>query len=394
MTSYQTIEDGVRRTEAYIERHSYRGYDPYDALLSPIFRIPVVGRSRVLRLGTQQVLRRLPVNIRPLLGVRPGRNPVTLGLVLQGLSHLSLVAPERAGELRERASGLIDELKRLRSTGYSGDCWGSDFPWQTRRGLLPPFSPTIVATCFVTNGLFSAYELLGLSDALELCEGACEFVLQDLVRTPGPDDSFCWAYAPVGDASVVLNATAKGSRLCAQVYSVTGQSELLDAARSSLRFVVQHQQPSGAWPYAIDPPLAWVDNFHTGYVLDSLDEYSVRTDEVEFREATQRGWEYYRATFFDEGFLPRYYDQKRFPIDATACAQALLTLSRFGDIPTALRLAEWSLRELQRSDGAFAYRIYRHFRNRIPYMRWSTAWMFAALCGVLAAAEGTPAEQP
>ena len=379
------VAAATARAEAHIRREQLAGWDPYDALKSPLFSLPGVGRSRHLRFATQQVIRRLPVNIRPLLAIPKGLNPVTIGLVLGGYAELAAAEPARAGELGDNAARLVGELERLVSQGYRGACWGYDFPWQSRATLIPAYAPTIVATAFVTNGLFAAYERFGIEPALDLCASAAEFVLHDLHRTPGPDDSFCWSYSPL-DTQCVLNATAKGSRLCAQVWSVRGGDHLAQAAEASLRYVAAHQRPDGAWPYAVGDSRSWVDNFHTGYVLDALDEWRRRTGSDSFDERIRSGWDYYRANLFEPDGRPRYYDRELYPIDSTACGQAMLTLVRFGDLEFALRVATGVVEGLQRRDGGFAYRRYRHFTNSIPYMRWSTAWIFAGLTSVLAAA--------
>ncbi len=341
--------------------------------------------SKLARLAAQQTLKRLPLNVRPLLGIPQGYNPVTLALALQAYSYLAIARPDDADRYRDASAGLIAELTRLASPGYSGACWGYDFAWQTRFEYFPAFTPTIVATCFVTNALVTAHESTGVPEALPLCSSAVEFVTQDLNRISGPNDSFCWSYSPL-DHQPVLNATAKGARLCAQVAQLTGRPELLETARASLRFVAANQSASGAWPYAVDDPRSWSDNFHTGYVLDSLHEYGTRTGDATFAESTERGWRHYRDHFFDDGEVPRYYDRERYPIDATASAQSLLTLCRFGDVATARRVAAWSLEHLQRQDGAFAFQLHRHYANRISYMRWSTAWMFCGLARVSLAA--------
>ena len=46
-----------------------------------------------------------------------------------------------------------------------------------------------------------------------------------------------------------------------------GQTEL---AKKAMAYTVSHQLPDGSWWYAEAPNLRWVDNFHTGYVLESL----------------------------------------------------------------------------------------------------------------------------
>jgi hypothetical protein len=381
------IEAAVVRAEAYVRREGYAGWDPYDALKSPLFRLPGVGSSKLVRFGTQQVVRRLPVNVRPLLRIPKGVNPVTLGLALEAWAALARAEPARAPELRDESAVLVARLAELVSPGYSGACWGYDFAWQSRGTLIPAQSPTVVATVFVTNGLFEAYETFGLDDAFALCESATRFVLRDLNRTDGADGTFCWSYSPL-DRHAVLNASAKGSRLCAQVHSVNADAELAEAARASVRYVVAHQRSDGAWPYAVDDPRTWVDNFHTAYVLDALDEWRRRTGDTAADDALARGFSYYRARLFDLDGVPRYYDTARYPVDATACGQALLTLVRFGEQEAAERLARWVVRNLQRGDGGFRYRVYRRHTTSIPYMRWSTAWILAGLATVLAGRNG------
>jgi hypothetical protein len=200
------------------------------------------------------------------------------------------------------------------------------------------------------------------------------------------DGSFCWGYFP-GDRQLVPNATMKGARLCAQVFSLTGDRELSDAARATVKFVATHQRPDGAWPYSLGDTRSWVDNFHTGYVLECLDAYERYTSDDSFRTAKTRGWDYYRASFLTEDYVPKYFDGRSTPIDATACAQTISTLCTFGDVLSAARVALWVLARMRTRDGGFIYQRHSHFTNRIAYMRWSVAPMFCALARLLSAIE-------
>jgi hypothetical protein len=384
----RTLES-IERLERHIVAERYRGYDPYDALASPLFRVRPFRTSKVLRLGAQQVLRRLPVNVRPVLGIPKGYNPVTLALVLEACAYLAHARPDYAGAYHDRAQECLAELTRLRSRGYSGDCWGYDFDWEGRYARIPAGLPTIVATGIVTNALFAAHEFLGLADAAAMCERASRFVLRDMPRTDQEDGTFCWAYSPV-DRQRVLNATMKGARLCAQVYALTGDEGLRDAARRTIEYVVAHQREDGSWPYALDAR-TWADNFHTAYVLDALDSYEAHTGDLTFVDAKERGWGFYRENFFVDGQIPKYYANRTYPIDATACAQSMLTLCRFGDIETASRVAAWAISKLQRSDGHFAYQLRRRWLVKIPYMRWSSAYMYVGLSRVLLQLRGNGA---
>ena len=372
------VASSLNRLEAHLVQERLRGYDPYDALTSPLFRLPVFRSSKVIRIAAEQALKRSPVNLRPLLRIPKGYSPVTLALVLEASAYRALAEPARAEEHRARAADCVAELDRLQTQGFSGACWGYDFDWESRYGRLPAGTPTVVATGIVTNALFVGYRLLDLSDAFPLCESAARFVLEDLPRTVESDGSFCWGYHP-SDHKLVLNATMKGARLCAQVYSVTRDNSYLEPAAQTAAYVAAHQRDDGSWPYAISDRRSWADNFHTGYVLDSFDSFERCTDDKRFDAVKQKGWDYYRTNFFVEGKIPKYYAEKLYPVDATACAQSLLTLCRFGDVDTAMSVADWVIGNMQCPDGHFAYQVRRRRVVRIPYMRWSSAYMYAGL---------------
>lgn len=372
------VGSSLGRLESYILGERLRGYDPYDALASPLFRLPLLRSSRWIRIAAEQALKRSPYNIRPLLRIPKGYNPVTVAFVLEASAYRALAESERADIHRARATECVAELSRLQTAGYSGACWGYDFDWESRYGRLPAGTPTIVATGLVTNSLFVAYRLLGLEDAFGLCESAASFVLEDLPRLPGDDDTFCWAYYP-RDTQYVLNATLKGARLCAQVYAVTQDERALDAARRTVAYVQRQQREDGSWPYAATDRRSWADNFHTAYVLDALDSYAQLTGDTHVQPTVDKGWNFYRSAFFLEDRIPTYYPRRRFPIDATACAQSLLTLCRFKDVQTACSVAKWTIGNMQCSDGHFAYQRRRRQLVKIPYMRWSSAYMYLGL---------------
>lgn len=386
LTQWNQFLRSLRQLEQRIHQAAYRGYDPYDALTSPLFKLPVLRTHKWIRWGAQQLLKRLPLNVRPFLLIPKGYNPVTLGLCLQAYTALQPLFPELQADYASRAQFCLQELDRLQSKGYSGACWGYDFDWEARYARIPAYTPTVVATGFITNALFEHYLATGNLHALELCKSATQFVLRDLQRTEF-GETFCFSYSPL-DQQVVLNATMKAARLLAQVYSVTKDPLLMETAKKTVAFVVLRQEPSGRWAYSQGDTRTWADNFHTGYVLDCLDEVIRYSGDTTFLPALQRGLEFYEANFFaiaPDGTLPKYYDTQIYPIDATAAAQSILTLVRFGRLEKAVQVARWVSQHLQRRDGQFVYQKHRYFTNRIPYMRWSNAWMYLALSKLLAA---------
>ena len=49
----------------------------------------------------------------------------------------------------------------------------------------------------------------------------------------------------------------------------------------------------------------------------------------------------------------------------------------------AQKIAAWAIDKLRGQEGYFYYQRQRWYTNRIPYMRWSEAWMTYALARVL-----------
>src|SRR3954471_13342851 len=82
-----TVEDAVRRIRAWGEAIDWRGYDPYDALNSPLARALTGGKPLGRRLLTQAV-QPSPVNLRPALRVERERNAKAIGLVVTGYANL------------------------------------------------------------------------------------------------------------------------------------------------------------------------------------------------------------------------------------------------------------------------------------------------------------------
>jgi hypothetical protein len=72
-------------------------------------------------------------------------------------------------------------------------------------------------------------------------------------------------------------------------------------------------------------------------------------------------------------------------------AVAVLTFLAFADEdvearPLAAQSAEWGIAHLQNPAGYFDYQITPSYRVRIPYMRWTQAWMQRALTELCATA--------
>src|SRR6266850_4982074 len=81
----------------YCRVNKWAGYDPYDALNSELLRYLPFANTRLLRLSLTQILKRSPLNPRPLLSVPRVQNPKAIALFLMAslkLSRLGLLRSE------------------------------------------------------------------------------------------------------------------------------------------------------------------------------------------------------------------------------------------------------------------------------------------------------------
>ncbi len=170
--------------------------------------------------------------------------------------------------------------------------------------------------------------------------------------------------------------------MLARVYSYTKDEAVLEAARASVIACAKAQRDDGAWTYGTRTSL-WVDSFHTGYNLECISEYQKYSGDYSFQKYIDKGLKYYLENFFLEDGTPKYYDNKTYPIDIHAPAQLIATLSRLNILTINRNLVNsvlnWTIDHMQdQNNGYFYYQLKRGISSRIPYMRWSQAWMFYA----------------
>jgi len=236
----EQVKSVLNKLESYIVSESYRGYDPFDGLMSPIFKLPILRSNKLIRFGFQQVFRRIHFNIRPLFGIKKGINPVTLGLSIQAYTYLIQIKKEKEKFYYDQIDFCLYKLFDLKSKGYSGACWGYDFDWKARYTKIPAYTPTIVATGIISNSLFEYHKYSNDIRAKELIISAAQFALKDLNRIY-EGDLFCFSYSP-NDKQIVFNASMKGARLLTQAYTLTSDKKYIEEAERIVKQLPRGRQ--------------------------------------------------------------------------------------------------------------------------------------------------------
>ena len=386
------IFESFAALRSWCEAERFKGWDPYDGLNSKIFQIlPFFRKSALCRLIMIQGFKRCPVNLRRIALVPKEYNAKGIGLFLQGYCNLYKAVsarPELEEKLgsKEEILSRVHELARLlislQSKGYSGACWGYNFDWQARRlFLFPKFTPTVVATSFCATALMEAYEVTGDRHYLDTALSSAEFIIKDLHRTPC-SGGFLFSYSPLKGNDTVYNASLLGSRLLSYCYHYTHKEEYKELAEQSVKACCSTQESDGSWVYGMLPVQSWKDSFHTGYNLDGLIAYQELCNDTTYSEAIRKGFDYYIANFFEADGTPKYYNDRTYPIDIHCPGQLLVTLARLHRYDEYKELADkvldWTIGHMQDRRGYFYYQLKPGISSRIPYMRWSNAFMFCA----------------
>jgi hypothetical protein len=372
------IESALRRLHTWIERHAFAGYEPFDGLNS--FLRPLTFGTKLGRQGLVQLVKRSPVNLRPWIGIRPATSTKGMGFLARGYLRWNQLQPSQG--FQGKACECLEWLRANRSPGFSGPCWGNHFDYQTRTYYLPSNCPTIVWSSLIGHAFVDSFEQTGAGADLEEARGVCEFILRDLPRYRD-EKGTCISYVSHADVRV-HNANALGAALLSRVYGHTRETELYDIASAALAYTVGHQNEDGSWFYGEQSNLHWIDNWHTAYVLDSLLDYEASTGDGRFRLACERGWRFYYSHFFRPDGCPGYYHDRFYPIDIQCAAQSIESLCRFSDwdagaVLTAVRVATWTISNMQDRSGYFYFQRRPSYVNRTPCFHWGQATMLSAL---------------
>ena len=238
-----------------------------------------------------------------------------------------------------------------------------------------------------------AFEATSENRWLEIANSACGWIMSLPREHSALGD--CISYL-AGAKSSIHNSNMLGAALLARTARHTGNREFLQVARSAMEYSCSRQLPDGSWWYGEEEKHHWIDNFHTGYNLDSLACYIENSGDEEWRHRLQRGLKFFKANFFEADGCPKYYHSRKFPVDSQCAAQAIDTLALLSGedaecLPLALKVARWTIANMQHPDGHFYYRQYPLMKAKTPMLHWGQATTFKGLAMLYEKLAGRPA---
>ena len=377
------------KLKTYCEAQNFAGWDPYDGLNSRVFNITPLKHWDLARLVWIQGFKHSPINFRRLLMVPKQHNAKGIALFLNGYCKLhQLVSTGNThfgtqDDIQNKITMLADLLLKMRSTSYSGACWGYNFDWQARRlFFFPANTPTVVATSFCVQALLSAYEITKKKMYLNTALSAADFIINDLNRSDF-NSGFLFSYSPHKGNDSVINASLLGAKTLCLIYKYSKLPMHLKLARTTIKACCEAQQKDGAWVYGMLPVQQWIDSFHMGYNLEAIQVYQDVSGNMEFNNHLKLGFQFYIQNFFLEDGTPKYYHNKTYPIDIHCPGQLFVNLSIQNKFQKNKELADkvmqWTINKMQDKKGYFYYQLKKGKSSKISYMRWSNAFMFNAM---------------
>jgi hypothetical protein len=377
MNTSDQINASLDQVQDWVESHQYRGYEPFDGLSS--WLRPLAWKHPFLERLLMQSVRQSPINLRPWVGIQPQESTKGRGYMAAGYLLRHAVQPN-AGFL-DKARACLEWLDRHKVARFEHHSWSNHFDFVSRGGGYTRDDPIIVWTSLIGHAFLDAYDQTGEACYLAVAQSACNWIMElPRERTSSGD---CLSYLADRQSSI-HNANLLGAGLLARASAHDDRSGYRTVARSAMLYSCSRQQADGSWWYAEDPRYHWIDNFHTGYNLDSLGHYLEATGDETFLPHLQKGLAFFKSRFIEPNGRPKYYHTRAFPIDIQCAAQSIETLalhsSRDPDcLELAVRVAFWTIQNMQEPDGHFHYRHYPWMKARTAMLHWGQATMFKAL---------------
>jgi hypothetical protein len=397
------VSEGIRRFDALLEKNGYESYDPYDIWGTKygVFSRRVYYEKGIVGLPLIAPILLMEIACPGIRGLFVKKERFATADGQLTLAYLNLYQGTQDKKFLEKAKRLGEDILQYSVPGYSGKCWGYPFDWQNNRGLWKKNTPYITCTPYCFEAFLGLYDATGEQRYLDIARSIATFVYTDLKDTPMGPDAAAASYSPM-DETKVVNASAYRAWVLFEAAARFNLPEYHAKAQRNLKFILQSQQADGSWLYAVETPgEAFIDHFHTCFVLKKLFKINKGLNSPAVADAIRKGYAYYREKLFRADGLPRAFALEPrtqiVTLEMYNFAEAITLGALLRDfIPEAFtmaqKLATTLCEKYQLADGHFVTRVYRGgFKHTFPFLRWPQAQLFYSLTNLfLASQKGAP----
>ncbi|MCA1762592.1 MAG: hypothetical protein ABR574_12195 [Cryomorphaceae bacterium] len=393
VTNLDNLQALVEQLFAFQKERNFRDKDVSDVLSSSVYAyfLPRSTRSfpaKVVYFFLDKLNKHYGDTLRSVFSLDSSfQYPQAHALIIRGLIKLYPVNPTNI--LEHEIRGLGDELLEMRQKSFENFGWGQPFDWPSRQ-IMRAGTPRATVSSQVGMAFLDIYEAFKDEKYLKWAERICHMFIENFNYTPDADGDFCFSYT-TEDNYHVHNASTLAAAFLIRTHYHTSNQKYLDYGQRALQFTAKHQNPDGSWFYRAKPDkvTGLIDNYHTGFVLESyLDSKAYWTGgDFPFELELKAGFEYYIRNFFTDKFEPKYRPDKIYPIDIQACAQSLLTVILYRRNAENNQehkqildgILNYTLINFYNGKGQFYYRMYPNRIDKNSFIRWGDSWMIRAI---------------
>lgn len=381
MPSKTTISQVVQQLRIDAASDSFGGDDPFDGLNSLIFRALPFLKNTLIGLAWTQLFKRSPVNFRRIAGVPKKRNPKGVGLFILGLLFEYKRTNEQA--LLEQAIELGEWLITQQSDQevWKAPCWGYHFPWKARAFYVPLGKPNLITTVYVSQALYALGEITNNEKYTTLALNSADFMVSILYNNTVNQEFF--SYIP-GESALVHNANLWAAAWVMKSAKIRGIPEHVSLAKKACQTSLNAQKEDGSWPYGNRSHHQFIDGFHTGYNLETLNIINHYSPDDNISAAIKKGFAFYRRHLIDSDGTAKYYHENPYPLDTHNFAQAIITLLTLSETEQEKALADKVVEQCfntlyLKDKQRFVYQKTARGTNSINYSRWTQSWAYYTL---------------
>ena len=160
------LKSSIKRVEQWVEDHDYKGYEPFDGLSSSLR--PLTCGNLFLERLLLQLIRQSPVNLRPVLGVKPLDSTKGRGYMASG--YLTMFKATGDVAYTEKAVSCLEWLMWHKSPRFQPFTWANHFDFASRGGRYSKDEPIVVWTALIGQAFLDAFECLDEQAVSRGCE--------------------------------------------------------------------------------------------------------------------------------------------------------------------------------------------------------------------------------